>query len=91
LVPGEGDTLACGRVGGGRGVPNSDEGTDIVVLYVYMYFVHYNIVIHKNILEQQKILVFFTFPFSREVVVTVEYPVAENPFLGGYRNKVCKS
>jgi hypothetical protein len=35
--------------------------------------------------------VFLTFPFSREVVVTVEYPVAENPFLGGYGNKVRES
>jgi hypothetical protein len=35
---GEGDTLACCR-GGGDG-PNSDEGTDTVVLYVYsMYLV----------------------------------------------------
>jgi hypothetical protein len=24
----------------------------------------------------------------REVVVTVEYPTAEKPFLGGYRDKV---
>jgi hypothetical protein len=30
LVPGGGGTLACGRGGGGS--PNSDEGTDTVVL-----------------------------------------------------------
>jgi hypothetical protein len=39
-------------------------------------------------LRLRKIPAFSTFPFSREVVVTVEYPAAENPFLGGYRNKV---
>jgi hypothetical protein len=35
LVRGGGETLAGGR----GGVPNSDEGTDTVVLLVYMYFV----------------------------------------------------
>ncbi len=36
LVQGRRYTLARGRGGGG---PNSDEGTDIVVLYAYMHFV----------------------------------------------------
>jgi hypothetical protein len=40
LVPGE-STLACGR--GGEGVPNSDEGTYTVVLYICMYFVSVNL------------------------------------------------
>jgi hypothetical protein len=42
-------------------------------------------------LRLRKISVIFIFPFPREVVVTVEYPAAENPFLGGYRNKVRES
>jgi hypothetical protein len=37
LVPWWGYTFACGRGGGGG--PNSDEGSDTVVLYVYMDFV----------------------------------------------------
>ncbi len=37
LVPGGGDTLACGR--GGWGGPNFDEGTDTVKLKIYNYFV----------------------------------------------------
>ncbi len=39
LVPG--DTLACERGGGGG--PNSDEGTDTVVLKVYAYFESENV------------------------------------------------